>query len=149
MDIQRIVVGGVDTHKDLHVAAVVDEQDRVLGSESFHCWDRDSDSALVKSIPSSSGFIRVNPVRPVAGTGRRATRWPGPGCQSKACAAAVNSNVAVSVNRRPKCITGYECGGDASSIRRSTVRKKLVADAARAYLPARFTLRPWRNWQTR
>ena len=29
------VVGGVDTHKDLHVAAVVDEYDRVLGSECF------------------------------------------------------------------------------------------------------------------
>src|SRR3984893_3742383 len=29
------VVGGVDTHKDLHVAAVVDEHDRVLGSECF------------------------------------------------------------------------------------------------------------------
>lgn len=32
---QQIVVGGVDTHEDLHVAAVVDSQDRVLGSESF------------------------------------------------------------------------------------------------------------------
>ena len=31
----RSVVGGVDTHKDLHVAAVVDEHDRVLGSECF------------------------------------------------------------------------------------------------------------------
>lgn len=29
------VVGGVDTHKDLHVAAVVDEHDRVLGTCSF------------------------------------------------------------------------------------------------------------------
>jgi transposase len=29
------VVGGVDTHKDLHMAAVVDEHDRVLGSECF------------------------------------------------------------------------------------------------------------------
>jgi transposase len=29
------IVGGVDTHKDLHVAAVVDQQDRVLGVESF------------------------------------------------------------------------------------------------------------------
>jgi len=29
------VVGGVDTHKDLHVAAVVDHCDRVLGTESF------------------------------------------------------------------------------------------------------------------
>lgn len=29
------VVGGVDTHKDLHVAAVVDQHDQVLGSRSF------------------------------------------------------------------------------------------------------------------
>jgi transposase len=29
------VGGGVDTHKDLHVAAVVDDQDRVLGSQCF------------------------------------------------------------------------------------------------------------------
>ena len=29
------VVGGVDTHKDLHVAAVVDNLDRVLGSRCF------------------------------------------------------------------------------------------------------------------
>ena len=32
---KRHVVGGADTHKDLHVAAVVDERDRVLGSQSF------------------------------------------------------------------------------------------------------------------
>ena len=31
----RDVVGGVDTHKDLHVAAVVDELDRVLESRCF------------------------------------------------------------------------------------------------------------------
>jgi transposase len=31
----RPVVGGVDTHKDLHVAAVVDEHDHVLASQSF------------------------------------------------------------------------------------------------------------------
>ena len=29
------VIGGVDTHKDLHVAAVVDEHDRVLGGQCF------------------------------------------------------------------------------------------------------------------
>ena len=29
------VIGGVDTHKDLHVAAVVDDHDRLLGSQSF------------------------------------------------------------------------------------------------------------------
>ena len=32
---ERRIVGGVDTQKDLHVAAVVDEQDRVLGTRSF------------------------------------------------------------------------------------------------------------------
>ena len=31
----RHIVGGVDTHKDLHVAAVVDGQDRVLGTACF------------------------------------------------------------------------------------------------------------------
>lgn len=29
------VIGGVDTHKDLHVAAAVDDHDRLLGSQSF------------------------------------------------------------------------------------------------------------------
>ena len=32
---ERRVIGGVDTHKDLHVAAVVDERDRVLATASF------------------------------------------------------------------------------------------------------------------
>jgi transposase len=32
---KRCVVGGVDTHKDLHVAAVVDELDRVVGTRCF------------------------------------------------------------------------------------------------------------------
>ena len=32
---QGAVIGGVDTHKDLHVAAVVDHRDRVLGTHSF------------------------------------------------------------------------------------------------------------------
>ena len=29
------VTGGVDTHADMHVAAVVDQVGRVLGTESF------------------------------------------------------------------------------------------------------------------
>lgn len=33
--VERRIVGGVDTHKDLHVAAVVDEGDQLLGSSSF------------------------------------------------------------------------------------------------------------------
>ena len=35
----RRIVGGVDTHKDLHVAAVVDEQDRVI--ECDPAWKSD------------------------------------------------------------------------------------------------------------
>ena len=35
LECPHCVVGGVDTHKDLHVAAVVDEHDQMLGSESF------------------------------------------------------------------------------------------------------------------
>ena len=31
----RRIVAGVDTHKDLHGAAVVDEQDRVIETRSF------------------------------------------------------------------------------------------------------------------
>ena len=32
---QHHIIGGVDTHKDLHVAAVVDAKDRFIASESF------------------------------------------------------------------------------------------------------------------
>ena len=32
---QRIVIGGVDTHKDVHVAAVIDEVGKILDSASF------------------------------------------------------------------------------------------------------------------
>ena len=32
---RSVIVGGVDTHKDLHVAAVVDDYDRLLGTASF------------------------------------------------------------------------------------------------------------------
>jgi transposase len=34
-DVRRRVIGGVDTHKDLHVAAVVDEHDHLLGTRCF------------------------------------------------------------------------------------------------------------------
>lgn len=33
---ETAVVGGVDTHKDLHVAAVVDQNNKVLGTQFFH-----------------------------------------------------------------------------------------------------------------
>ena len=30
-----VVLGGIDTHKDLHVAAVIDAGEKVLGTHSF------------------------------------------------------------------------------------------------------------------
>lgn len=32
---ETAIVGGVDTHKDLHVAAVVDQNNKVLGTQYF------------------------------------------------------------------------------------------------------------------
>src|ERR1019366_10491894 len=32
---QRIVIGGVDTHKDVHVAAVIDDRGKILDTSSF------------------------------------------------------------------------------------------------------------------
>ena len=33
--VEPVVIGGVDTHKDVHVAAVIDERGRLLGTSSF------------------------------------------------------------------------------------------------------------------
>lgn len=55
---ERRVVGGVDTHKDLHVAAVVDEQDRLLGSCSF-ATTRQGYRQLVAWMRSFGQFKRV------------------------------------------------------------------------------------------
>ncbi len=37
---EAAVVGGVDTHKDLHVAAVVDQNNKVLGTQYFSQHDK-------------------------------------------------------------------------------------------------------------
>ena len=34
-DVTQRVIGGVDTHKDVHVAAVLDEQGRLLATATF------------------------------------------------------------------------------------------------------------------
>jgi transposase len=31
----QVVIGGVDTHKDVHVAAVIDERGKILDTASF------------------------------------------------------------------------------------------------------------------
>lgn len=54
----RRVVGGVDTHKDLHVASVVDERDQVLGTQSF-ATTRQGYRQMVQWMGSLGDVLRV------------------------------------------------------------------------------------------
>ncbi|MBG6070658.1 MULTISPECIES: transposase, partial [unclassified Polaromonas] len=54
----RRVVGGVDTHKDLHVASVVDERDQVLGTQSF-ATTRQGYRQMVQWMSSLGDVLRV------------------------------------------------------------------------------------------
>ncbi|MGH3338995.1 MAG: IS110 family transposase, partial [Propionibacteriaceae bacterium] len=56
--ITQVVVGGVDTHKDLHVAAVVDGGGSVLGTESFSTT-RAGYRALLRWMRSFGDLRRV------------------------------------------------------------------------------------------
>jgi transposase len=63
-DSERLVIGGVDTHKDLHVAAVVDELGRILGTASFPTTAK-GEQALHSWMISYGELLRVG----VEGTG--------------------------------------------------------------------------------
>ena len=58
------VYGGVDTHRDVHVAAVVDAAGRVLGSGSFAA-EAAGYRQMVAWLRSKGGLVRVG----VEGTG--------------------------------------------------------------------------------
>ena len=60
----RIVVGGIDTHKDLHVAAVLDQTETVLGTQSFSTT-RAGYRALVRWMRSFGELTKVG----IEGTG--------------------------------------------------------------------------------
>jgi transposase len=62
--VSRVVVGGVDTHKDLHVAAVIDTDAVVLGTESFSTT-RAGYRAMVRWMRSFGDLRKVG----VEGTG--------------------------------------------------------------------------------
>ncbi len=53
-----IVIGGVDTHKELHVVAVVDAHDVVIGTESFSTT-RAGYRALVRWMRTYGDITRV------------------------------------------------------------------------------------------
>ncbi len=52
------VVGGVDTHKDRHVAAVVDERDQVMGTRSFAAT-RQGYRQMLQWMRSFGNVVRV------------------------------------------------------------------------------------------
>jgi len=60
----RVVVGGVDTHKDVHVAAVVDERGKILDTASFATTTRGY-RELVSWLRSFGDLVKVG----VEGTG--------------------------------------------------------------------------------
>jgi transposase len=64
MSMVRMIVGGVDTHADQHVAAVVDANGDVLGIESFPA-DESGFEALVVWLMSHGEIDRIG----VEGTG--------------------------------------------------------------------------------
>ncbi len=63
----RVVIGGIDTHKDLHVAAVIDTAETVLGTHSFSTT-RAGYRALVKWLRTFGDVAKVG----VEGTGSTA-----------------------------------------------------------------------------
>ena len=67
----RTVTGGIDTHGETHVAAVLDEVGGLLGTESFEA-NPDGYSALLSWL---AGFGAVGKVG-VEGTGAYGADWP-------------------------------------------------------------------------
>jgi transposase len=63
-NIERVVIGGVDTHKDVHVAAVIDEQGKILDVERFPTTITGY-KELLKWLRSYGQLVRVG----IEGTG--------------------------------------------------------------------------------
>ncbi len=61
---QRLVIGGVDTHRDVHVAAVVDERGKILDTASFEVTTRGY-RELLAWLQSFGELVKVG----VEGTG--------------------------------------------------------------------------------
>lgn len=61
---QRTVYGGADTHKDFHVAAVVDEAGRILGTETFAA-SASGYAALVRWLRRHGEVVKIG----IEGTG--------------------------------------------------------------------------------
>lgn len=55
---ETAIVGGVDTHKDLHVAAVVDQNNKVLGTQYFSAT-RQGYRQMLTWMASSGALKRI------------------------------------------------------------------------------------------
>ena len=63
----RAVTAGVDTHAEVHVAAVVDQVGRVVGSEAFAAWSdepipRHRRVIVVDALSARSVLVTPSPV---------------------------------------------------------------------------------------
>ena len=75
---QRRVTGGVDTHKDAHVAAALDEIGRVLGTEAFPATPAGY-RRLSRWLRAFGEIVAVG----VEGTGPGVPAWPGSSLRSR------------------------------------------------------------------
>ena len=67
------IIGGVDTHKDLHVAAVVDEQDRVIETRCF-ATTRQGYRQMLAWMRSFGQLQRIG-IEPTGGYGAEVLRF--------------------------------------------------------------------------
>jgi transposase len=74
------VFGGVDTHKDVHVAAALDELGRLLGTESFRTPAAGS-RQLLSWLRSHGEIIPIG----IEGTGSWAPACPAPSSLLQVC----------------------------------------------------------------
>ena len=80
------IIGGVDTHQDLHTAAIVDLDRAVLGTESFSTT-RAGYRAMLRWFRSHGELLRVG----VEFTGTYGWHYPALGAVRRACARGARS----------------------------------------------------------
>lgn len=70
----RVVIGGVDTHKELHVAAVIDTAETVLATHSFSTT-RAGYRALIRWVRSERGLGHDPAAWVMTASSRAIRRW--------------------------------------------------------------------------
>jgi len=89
----RRVVGGIDTHKDLHVAAVIDAVGRSLASQSFPATRGTAAHTTQRRVADGLSPLRaISPSRVSAEDRRMVTVERGPAVPDLSAISAANSS---------------------------------------------------------